>query len=80
MAQQEQRSALGGLIRISILSGLIGGVCLILTGLALLSVLNESLDIVSIIGFVVIFIGFVLLKREAISSEIDSIKLRMPSE
>jgi len=42
MAQHEQRSALGGWMRISILSGLIGGVCLILTGVALLSVLSEA--------------------------------------
>lgn len=43
-------------------------------------VLNESLDVVSIIGFVVIFLGFVLLKREAISREIDSLQFGNPSE
>lgn len=35
--------------------------------------LDESLDIVSGVGFAVIFLGFVLLKRDAIRREIDSI-------
>jgi len=43
-------------------------------------VLNESLEIVSVIGFVMIFVGFGLLKREAISDELDSIQLRNPSK
>lgn len=42
MTQHEQRSAVSGWTKISILSGLIGGVSMILTGIALLSVLNEA--------------------------------------
>lgn len=42
MTQYEQRSAASGWMRISILSGLTGGVSMILTGIALLSVLSEA--------------------------------------
>jgi hypothetical protein len=42
MAQNELRSAVSGWLKMSVLSGLVGGVGLILTGIALLSVLNEA--------------------------------------
>lgn len=42
MAQYESPSPTKGWMQISILGGLIGGVCMVLTGLALLSVLSEA--------------------------------------
>lgn len=39
-------------------------------------VLNESVDVLSGVGFVVIFGGFVLLKREALRGRIESVALK----